>query len=122
DSVHIHPTLQRPTKTQLCEIVRDFEVVICGIHEKFDSDVAACSNHLKIIATLSVGVDHIDTNEFSRRGVHILNLPDYNAISVSEHALALILGLAKQLAEADELVRNRGSEDGYYQPIVLYQQ
>lgn len=120
--ITIHPTLQRPTKKELCKIVRDYDIIICGIFEKLDRDVAKNVRRLKIIGTLSVGLDHIDVDAFKYRGVKTINVPHSNAISVAEHTWAFILSLAKRLPEADVAVReNLGREGVKDRSIELYQ-
>jgi len=120
--ITVHPKSDRPTKEELCEIVREYDIIICGVFEKLDRDVAYNVGRLKIIGTLSVGLDHIDINAFKTKGVEIINIPHSNAISVAEHTFALILALVKRLPEEDVAVRmgqrRKGVPD---RPIELYQ-
>ncbi len=106
DDIVIHASDTRPSKEELCSIVRDYELLICGVFELLDEDVASCADRLKLIASLSIGLDHIATDAFSALGVTILNTPSANAISVAEHAWALMLASAKRLKECDAAVRN----------------
>ena len=120
--ITIHPRSERPTKEELCEIVRDYDIIICGVFEKLDRDVAYNVGRLKIIGTLSVGLDHIDIGSFKSKGVEIVNVPHSNAISVAEHTWALILSLVKRLPEGDIAVRDGLGRKGVSdRPIELYQ-
>ena len=52
----------------------------------------------RIIARLGIGLDNIDVAEATRRGMAVTNVPDYCLIEVAEHALALLLALARKVA------------------------
>ncbi len=122
DLITVHPKSERPTKKELCGIVRDHDIIICGVFEKLDKDIASCIGRLKIIGTLSVGLDHIDINAFKVKGVEIVNVPHSNAISVAEHTWALILSLVKRLLEGNMAVRGGLGRKGVSdRPIELYQ-
>jgi len=61
---------------------------------------------LKGIATMSVGVDHIDVEEAHRRGVIITNVPSYGPNTVAEHAMALLLSISRRIVESVERTRH----------------
>lgn len=60
---------------------------------------------LRIVATPNVGVDHVDVEAATRRGVWVCNVPDYCVDEVSDHALALLLALVRGVVELDRSVR-----------------
>jgi D-3-phosphoglycerate dehydrogenase / 2-oxoglutarate reductase len=60
---------------------------------------------LKIVATCSVGYDHVDHEEAERRGVWVCNVPDYCIEEVADHSLALLLGLLRGIVALDRSVR-----------------
>jgi D-3-phosphoglycerate dehydrogenase len=60
---------------------------------------------LKIVASCSVGFDHVDYEEAERRGVWVCNVPDYCVEEVADHSLALLLGLLRGIVELDRSVR-----------------
>ncbi len=70
-------------------------------------DAAFLDRHpaLKVIAKHGAGLDNIDVAEARRRGIAVVFTPGANAHAVAEHALALILALAKRLRPADRAVR-----------------
>jgi D-lactate dehydrogenase len=55
---------------------------------------------LRLVATRSAGVDHIDLAACQERGIAVVHVPDYGAATVAEHTFALLLGLARHLCEA----------------------
>lgn len=72
----------------------------------FNKDVIENADKLKVISRHGVGVDNIDIEEASKRGIFILNTPGVNDISVAEHTLAMILALAKRIKEMNRAVRD----------------
>ena len=60
--------------------------------------VIAAAPKCKIIARLGIGLDNIDVAAATRRGIVVTNVPDYCVTEVAEHALALILSLARKVA------------------------
>jgi D-3-phosphoglycerate dehydrogenase len=57
--------------------------------------------HLRVIGRAGVGVDNVDVNAATRRGVLVMNTPGGNAVSVAEHTFALMLGLARAVPQAN---------------------
>jgi D-3-phosphoglycerate dehydrogenase len=60
---------------------------------------------LRVIATPSVGVDHVDVEAATRRGIWVCNVPDYCVDEMADHALALLLALVRGVVELDRSVR-----------------
>jgi D-3-phosphoglycerate dehydrogenase len=69
-----------------------------------DGTLGAVSS-LRVVATASVGTDHIDVQAATRRGVWVCNVPDYCLDEMADHALALLLSLARGVVELDRQVR-----------------
>jgi D-3-phosphoglycerate dehydrogenase len=60
---------------------------------------------LRVVATPSVGVDHVDVETATRRGVWVCHVPDYCVDEMADHALALLLALVRGVVELDRSVR-----------------
>ena len=63
---------------------------------------------LRVVATCSVGFDHVDVGEAARRGVWVCNVPDYCLEEVADHSLALVLALLRGVVVLDREVRAGG--------------
>ena len=63
---------------------------------------------LRVVATCSVGFDHVDVAEAERRGVWVCSVPDYCIDEVADHALALVLSLLRGVVVLDREVRGGG--------------
>jgi D-3-phosphoglycerate dehydrogenase len=62
------------------------------------AEVIDAAPQCRIVARLGIGLDNIDVAAATRHGMMVTNIPDYCLIEVSEHALALLLGLARKVA------------------------
>jgi len=78
---------------------------ICRSGVKITADVLEGNGRLKAIARAGVGVDNIDTGAATRLGIVVMNTPGGNTISTAEHAIALMLGLARNVAPANQSSR-----------------
>jgi D-3-phosphoglycerate dehydrogenase / 2-oxoglutarate reductase len=63
---------------------------------------------LRVVATCSVGFDHVDHEEAERRGIWVCSVPDYCIEEVADHALALVLSLLRGVVVLDREVRDGG--------------
>lgn len=120
DEVIFHPGPHRPTPDELAEIVASHEVIIAGIEDRFPARLATRAAKLEVLATLSVGTDHIAREAFRQQGVDVISADGANAQSVAEHTWALFLALARRLTEADRAVRAGTGRGGLHaRPLEL---
>ena len=69
-----------------------------------DADLLENARKLRVIGRAGVGVDNIDLDAATRKGIAVMNTPGANAIAVAEHALALMLAMARHIGRANELM------------------
>ncbi len=79
---------------------------------RFDAAVMDRAPRLRVIARTGIGIDSVDVAEATRRGIAVCNSPDGPTVSTAEHAVALILAVAKRLPQAQD--RLRGGQQGTY--------
>ena len=101
---------ERPNKEELIRLLNDYDILIIGVREKLTEDMLKMINNKKIIATLSIGIDHIDNSFFESDLIKVINCQTSNVISVAEHIFALILGLKKRIVEANEISIKGGTK------------
>jgi D-3-phosphoglycerate dehydrogenase len=68
-----------------------------------DAELLAKARKLRVIGRAGVGVDNIDLEAATRKGIAVMNTPGANAVAVAEHTLAMMLALARHLCRANEL-------------------
>jgi D-3-phosphoglycerate dehydrogenase len=69
---------------------------------KVTRDVLAAAKDLKVVGRAGIGVDNIDVPAATQRGIVVMNTPHGNSITTAEHAIALMMALARQIPAADK--------------------
>lgn len=82
----------------------DVVALLIGTDVRVEADDLARLPALRVVASCSVGYDHIAYEEAERRGVWVCNVPDYCVEEVADHSLALLLGLLRGIVELDRSV------------------
>jgi D-lactate dehydrogenase len=85
----------------------DCDVVSVFLYCPIPDEVMAAMPQMRLIATRSTGVDHIDLKAARSRKIAVCNVPEYGANTVAEHTFGLILGLSRKICAADRRVRRR---------------
>jgi len=94
-------------KQDLINDIADADALLVRSATKVTKDVIDAANKLKIIARAGSGVDNVDLEAASARGVIVTNAPGGNSISVAEQAFALMLALARSIATADASMKQQ---------------
>ena len=84
------------------EAIRDAEILSVFIYSDLDAALLEKLPCLRMIATRSTGVDHIDTVYCRKRGIVVSNVPTYGANTVAEYTFALLLSLSRRVIQAHE--------------------
>ena len=85
---------------ELKGVIGNYEVLIVRSSTKVTSEVLASAAALKVIGRAGAGVDTIDVDAATRRGVVVMNTPGGNTISTAEHTMSLLLSLARNIPQA----------------------
>ena len=102
--VTVHPRgVPRPDAVQFKTILEGYDCVIIGTSQKISEDMFENITSPRIIATASVGLDHIMIPESKRGLVTVINTPDANTQSVAEYNIGAMLMTRKRLLEGDQL-------------------
>ncbi len=91
--------------SELVGRLRDADVVLCCHDARITAEVLDGAARCRGVIRIGVGYDNIDTRAAGERGIVVCNVPDYGTEEVADHALALLLALARRLFPAVESVR-----------------
>jgi D-3-phosphoglycerate dehydrogenase len=106
-------------KQPLLEAVKDAQAILVRV-AKLTPEVIQAAPHLKVIGKHGVGYDNINIPAATARGVIVTNTPLANSMSVAEHALALLLAVARRIGESErDLVRGAVRAQKVYQGVEL---
>jgi D-3-phosphoglycerate dehydrogenase / 2-oxoglutarate reductase len=80
----------------------------------------AAADRLKVIGRAGIGVDNVDIPAATARGIIVMNTPFGNAITTAEHALAMMMALARQIPQANESTRAGRWEKNRFMGVELF--
>ena len=86
---------------ELTAVIGDYDALLVRSQTKVTAEVIAAGKKLQIIGRAGVGVDNVDINAATERGIIVVNAPTGNTISAAEHAFALMLSLARHIPQAN---------------------
>jgi D-3-phosphoglycerate dehydrogenase len=95
---------------ELAAIVGNYDALIVRSGAKVTAKVLEKPGHLKAIARAGVGVDNIDLEAATAKGILVLNTAEASTLSTAEHALALMLSLARKIPAANQALRSGALE------------
>ena len=101
------------SREELLSCVQDYDGLITRSRTQVDAALIDAASKLKVIGRGGVGVDNIDLEAASRKGILVLNAPEANNVSAAELALALMLSAARGVARSDQQIR-KGTWDRKY--------
>lgn len=96
-----------PDREKLLAAVPEADALLVRSATTVDAEVLAAAPKLKIVARAGVGLDNVDVDAATARGVLVVNAPTSNIHSAAEHAIALLLSAARQVPAADATLREK---------------
>jgi D-3-phosphoglycerate dehydrogenase len=93
------------TESQILQIIGDVHGLIVRSQTKVTAEILKAAKLLRVVGRAGVGVDNVDIETATRRGVLVLNAPGANTVSTAEHAFSLLLSLARNIARADATLK-----------------
>jgi D-3-phosphoglycerate dehydrogenase len=107
-------------EARLVEIIPEFTALIVRSETKVTAQILNAARQLRVIGRAGVGVDNVDLETATRRGVLVLNAPGGNTVSTAEHAFSLLLSVARKIPQADASVRGKNWSRKDFQGVELY--
>ncbi|MBD3263547.1 MAG: phosphoglycerate dehydrogenase [Candidatus Omnitrophica bacterium] len=105
---------------ELKKVIEEYRAIIVRSQTKLTSDIIEAGKNLKVIGRAGVGVDNIDIEAASKRGIIVMNAPGGNTISTCEQAFALMLSVARNVPFAYTSLKAKKWERGKFKGTELY--
>jgi D-3-phosphoglycerate dehydrogenase len=86
--------------SDLGSIIGEFDAIVVRSGTTLDAGLIERAERLKVIGRAGVGVDNVDVDAATRRGIVVANAPDATVVSAAEHTIALLLAVARNLPQA----------------------
>lgn len=106
------------SEQELIDIIPQYDALVVRSATKVTKNVIENSN-LKVIGRAGVGVDNIDIDSATRKGIIVVNAPEGNTIAASEHTIALMTTLARNIPQAVMSLKNKKWERSKFTGVEL---
>ena len=107
-------------KDKLAEIIGDFDGLAIRSATKVTPKILEKAKNLKVIGRAGIGVDNVDIPAATAKGIIVMNTPFGNSITTAEHAISLMLALARQIPEADASTRAGKWEKSKFMGVEIF--
>lgn len=87
---------------ELKKIIGNYDAIIVRSGTKLTKEIIEEAHRMKVIGRAGVGVDNVDLDAATKKGIIVMNTPEGNTISTAEHTMSLLLSLARNIPQAHE--------------------
>jgi D-3-phosphoglycerate dehydrogenase len=105
---------------ELCRIIGEYDALVVRSQTKATKRVIEAAARLRVIGRAGVGVDNVDVEAATWRGVIVMNTPGGNTISTAEHTFSMMLALARKIPQAHLSVKSGKWERKSFEGVELY--
>jgi D-3-phosphoglycerate dehydrogenase len=106
---------------QLAERIGEYEGILIRSATKMTPELIARADRLRVIGRAGVGVDNVDVEAATRRGIVVANAPESNVVTAAEHTMALLLALARNIPQAHISLTAGKWERSKFSGVELYE-
>ena len=103
----------------LAERIGGYDAIVIRSATKLTADVLQRADRLKVIGRAGVGVDNVDVEEATRRGIVVANAPESTVVSAAEHTIGLLVALSRNIPQAHAALKQGRWERARYGGIEL---
>lgn len=107
-------------KEELQAIIGEYDALIVRSATKVTKDIIEKADKLKVIGRAGIGVDNVDVEAATEKGIVVMNTPQGNALAAAEHAVALMFALARKVALADRTMKEGKWEKKLLMGVEVY--
>ena len=104
----------------LKEIIKDYDALIVRSATKVTKDIVNSGIRLKVIGRAGVGLDNVDLEAATQKGIIVMNTPAGNTISTAEHTLSMILALARNIPQANASTKQGEWKRSKFMGVEIY--
>jgi D-3-phosphoglycerate dehydrogenase len=109
------------SRAQLAERLPEYDAILIRSATKLDAELLEQATRLRAVGRAGVGVDNVDVQAASRRGIVVVNAPQSNVITAAEHTMALLLALARNIPQAHASLTGGAWERSSFSGVELYE-
>jgi D-3-phosphoglycerate dehydrogenase len=106
---------------ELRATIKEYDGIIVRSKTALTADIINASERLKVIGRAGIGVDTIDVQAATRRGILVMNTPTENAVAAAEHSIAMMLAVSRNIPQANTSTKSGKWERGKFMGVELYE-
>ena len=104
----------------LKEIIKDYQALIVRSATKVTREIIDAASGLKVIGRAGVGLDNVDLEAATQKGIIVMNTPGGNTISTAEHTMSMILALSRNIPQANASTKKGEWKRSKFMGVELY--
>ena len=108
------------SEAELVKIIPEFSAIVVRSQTKVTAPILQAGARLRVVGRAGVGVDNVDVEAATRRGVIVMNTPGGNTISTAEHAFSLLLSVARKIPQAHSNLQSGKWDRKQFEGTELY--
>ncbi len=94
------------TPEELRHVIKEYDALIIRSATKVTADIIEAADNLKVIGRAGIGLDNVDINAASKRGIVVMNTPEGNVITTAEHAISMMLAVSRNIPQATNSMKS----------------
>ncbi len=107
------------TPEDLKKTIKEYDGIAIRSRTKMTSEIIEAADNLKIIARAGVGVDNVDLEAATKKGIMVVNAPESTSVTVAEHTMGLMLSVARKISIADKSTKSGKWEKKLFKGMEL---
>ncbi len=105
---------------ELKEVIKDYDAVVIRSATKLKKDVLEHADRLKVIGRAGIGLDNVDIDYATKKGIVVMNTPQENALAAAEHTIAMMMAAARNIPQATMSMKEGKWEKKKFLGVQLY--
>jgi len=94
-------------RQRLLDIIKDYDAIIVRSVTKINEEFYENASNLKVVGRAGNGVDNINMEGATKRGIIVVNTPESNTVSAAEHSIGLLIASSRNIPQANNFIKNR---------------
>ncbi|MFH1836723.1 MAG: phosphoglycerate dehydrogenase [Candidatus Omnitrophota bacterium] len=108
------------SESELVKKIKGYDALVIRSGTTVTKKIIEASDKLKVIGRAGVGLDNVDVEAASKKGIVVMNAPAGNTISTAEHAFSLMLSLSRNIPQANQSVKSGKWDRKKFEGVELY--
>ncbi|MBI5885735.1 MAG: phosphoglycerate dehydrogenase [Deltaproteobacteria bacterium] len=104
---------------ELKQKIKDYHAIVVRSATKVTAEILEAAENLKVVGRAGTGVDNVDVNAATKKGVVVMNTPGGNTVTTAEHAVAMMVALARKIPQATASMKRGEWEKKKYEGTEL---